>query len=318
MKTLIILSFLSVYIYIDAAAHSKYILIKKESDIIDSLVITEKRGVSGSTMEKELSIYENKKKIYTIEIPYHFFQKRYGENVEFSLYGFGDIFPIDKYNITTNSFSLSYGFYIGSTYYSEIQLIYQLEANNDSWVLAYIRESERRRIFDEENQNEVLGLDPNEKILSWRKPIIKTALLSKKSLNLKTTKNMTFIPVLDFNQKIRREFRQNNFSYFQNKFSQLSIDSLVCLYQRTPDSIEFFNNLGYYLEELNLNKEAIYLLNIVIGFDKFRTVAYLNLGDAYWAVKDFAKAKEMYKIYQTQMINNRSEDRIPNRVLKRL
>ncbi len=55
MKILIVFSLLSI-VCIDTASHSKYILIKKENDSIDSLVITEKGGVIGSTKAKELNI----------------------------------------------------------------------------------------------------------------------------------------------------------------------------------------------------------------------------------------------------------------------
>jgi tetratricopeptide (TPR) repeat protein len=197
-----------------------------------------------------------------------------------------------------------------------LQFIYKKDFRLNKWSLSFVRVIENKTHFQEDIEE--VGFEPNPTIVSWRRPNKAIDFFSSEKVNLDSTQNISFLPVLVYNKKIKEEYQRKNFTYFKSIFTISEIDYLMCLYQRTPDSIEFFNNLAYYLEELKLYKEAIYILNIVIDFDKFRTVAYLNLGDAYWAVKDFVKAKEMYKIYQTQMINNRSEDRIPDRVLKRL
>ncbi len=49
-----------------------------------------------------------------------------------------------------------------------------------------------------------------------------------------------------------------------------------------------------------------------------RTVAYLNLGDAYWGLDDKAKAKEAYQTYIKQMKESGKEKKIPQVVLERV
>lgn len=78
-----------------------------------------------------------------------------------------------------------------------------------------------------------------------------------------------------------------------------------------------FNDIGYYLEQSGLYEEAIYILEKIIEAYPERTVAYINLGDAYWGMGNYIKAKESYKVYIKQMKNKGKENIIPKRVLKR-
>ncbi|AFK02684.1 hypothetical protein Emtol_1538 [Emticicia oligotrophica DSM 17448] len=267
--------------------------------------------------KKFVIAYKNEKKIDSVKKENEiFFSKNKAKN-QYTLRGFYPTIPFSSVDTVKNTFfNLVYTYTIGGWYYSELQFIYKNDLRLNRWSLAFVRVIENKTNFQKDIEE--VGFEPNPTIISWRRPNKVIDFFSLDKINLDSTQTLSYLPVLVYNKKIKEEYQRKNYSFFKNTFTESEIEYLLCLYQRTPDSIEFFNNLGYYLEEINMNKEAIYLLNIVIGFDKFRTVAYLNLGDAYWAAKDFAKAKEMYKIYQTQMINNRSEDRIPNRVLKRL
>jgi hypothetical protein len=267
--------------------------------------------------KKFVIAYKNGKKIDSVKKDNEiFFSKNKAKN-QYTLRGFYPTIPFSSVDTVKNTFfNLIYTYTIGGWYYSELQLIYKKDFRLNKWSLFFVRVIENKTHFQKDIEE--VGFEPNPTIVSWRRPNKAIDFFSLDKINLDSTQSISFLPVLIYTNKIKEEYQRKNYSFFKNTFSESEIDYLLCLYQRTPDSIEFFNNLGYYLEELNLNKEAIYLLNIVIGFDKFRTVAYLNLGDAYWATNDFVKAKEMYKIYQTQMKNNRSQDRIPDRVLKRL
>jgi tetratricopeptide (TPR) repeat protein len=78
------------------------------------------------------------------------------------------------------------------------------------------------------------------------------------------------------------------------------------------------NNIAYYLEKSELYDESIYILNNLINHFPNRTVAYINLGDAYWGLKENYKAKEAYQKYMELMKASGRESKIPKRVFERI
>ena len=78
------------------------------------------------------------------------------------------------------------------------------------------------------------------------------------------------------------------------------------------------NNIAYYFQKAGANHEAIYLLEKILKKDPNRTVAYYNIGDAYWEVGDRKKAKQAYITYIKQMKAKGKEKRIPRTLLKRV
>jgi len=78
------------------------------------------------------------------------------------------------------------------------------------------------------------------------------------------------------------------------------------------------NNIAYYIQKAGANEEAIYLLKEILKKYPNRTVAYYNLGDAYWALGDKKKAKEAYLTYTEQMCNAGKQKRIPKVVKDRI
>ena len=83
-------------------------------------------------------------------------------------------------------------------------------------------------------------------------------------------------------------------------------------------NLTFYNDKAYYLEQSGLYTEAIYLLELIIKQFPNRTVAYINLGDSYWGVGSFEKAKKTYQLYIKQMQEKGKEAIIPQRVLERI
>jgi len=81
-------------------------------------------------------------------------------------------------------------------------------------------------------------------------------------------------------------------------------------------TVTYYNNVAYYIGKYN-NEIAIFLLKKII--DKFpqRTVAYINLGDAYFVYKDKQFLK-MYQIYVKLMKKHQKEARIPKRIFTRI
>jgi len=78
------------------------------------------------------------------------------------------------------------------------------------------------------------------------------------------------------------------------------------------------NNIAYYLQKSGDNLEAVMLLEVLLKEFPKRTVAYYNLGDAYWALGRKKEAKKVYETYVKQMIAKGKEKRIPKVVKERI
>ncbi|TAJ04018.1 tetratricopeptide repeat protein [Marinilabiliaceae bacterium JC017] len=81
-----------------------------------------------------------------------------------------------------------------------------------------------------------------------------------------------------------------------------------------PENKVSINNIAYYLGKGSLYHESIYILEKLLQHYPNRTVAYINLGDAYWGVEDKEKASQAYKKYIELMKSNGKEHKIPNRI----
>ena len=78
------------------------------------------------------------------------------------------------------------------------------------------------------------------------------------------------------------------------------------------------NNIAYYLQKNGQNREAMIMLELIVREFPNRTVAYYNLGDAYWALGEKKKAIASYKTYIKQMKAKGKEKRIPKVVKQRV
>jgi tetratricopeptide (TPR) repeat protein len=79
-----------------------------------------------------------------------------------------------------------------------------------------------------------------------------------------------------------------------------------------------YNNIAYHLQKAGANEEAAYLLEKIIVKFPNRTVAYYNLGDAYWALGEKKKAIKAYTTYIEQMCHKGLQKKIPKEVLERV
>jgi tetratricopeptide (TPR) repeat protein len=86
----------------------------------------------------------------------------------------------------------------------------------------------------------------------------------------------------------------------------------------TQQNVQQYNDIGYYLQQSGNNKEAVFLLTRILEKFPTRVVACLNLADAYWEIKDTAKAKEYYQKY-VSLMKTQAKDlkKIPQRVYDR-
>jgi len=83
-------------------------------------------------------------------------------------------------------------------------------------------------------------------------------------------------------------------------------------------TLTHYNNIAYYLQKAGANKEAIYLLEKILEKFPKRTVAYYNLGDAYWELGDKTKAIGAYQTYIEQMKVKGKSKKIPQIVKDRV
>ncbi|RON51136.1 hypothetical protein BK665_20335 [Pseudomonas frederiksbergensis] len=77
------------------------------------------------------------------------------------------------------------------------------------------------------------------------------------------------------------------------------------------------NDLGFLFEESGHYGEAVELLSYVIANHPDRTVAYLNLADAYWGLGNKKQAAENYNKYNSLMIQSGKTAKVPKRVIER-
>lgn len=84
-----------------------------------------------------------------------------------------------------------------------------------------------------------------------------------------------------------------------------------------PQMPGWSNDLGFLFGETGYYEESIELLNAVIARNPTRTVAYLNLADSYWGLKNRELAAQAYKQYASLMSDAGKVSKIPGRVLER-
>ncbi|GEM_PF-4095885 len=85
----------------------------------------------------------------------------------------------------------------------------------------------------------------------------------------------------------------------------------------TPKNVSQYNDIGYFLAEGGKFQESAKVLKEVINAVPDRTVAYLNLGDAYWGHADTTLAVMAYLKYSDLMRKDGKSEKAPKRVLDR-
>lgn len=90
------------------------------------------------------------------------------------------------------------------------------------------------------------------------------------------------------------------------------------LFLDSPEMTALSNNVAFFFEQTRNYEEAVYLLEEIVNRYPKRTVAYINLGDAYWGKGEKSKARQVYTIYVSQMRQKGKYGRIPQRVIDRI
>ncbi len=87
---------------------------------------------------------------------------------------------------------------------------------------------------------------------------------------------------------------------------------------QTSKYIPALNDYGFFLQESGQNSKAVDILLLVVSKDPKRTVAYLNLADAYWSLGKRHEAIDNYRQYEKLMIDSKKADKVPGKVKGRL
>lgn len=122
---------------------------------------------------------------------------------------------------------------------------------------------------------------------------------------------------------------KNNFKLFKEKVRELLVydnnTNKICSPRYYLDKYIYLdkelvksNDMAYFFEQAKYYKEAIYMLEKILEKYPNRTVAYYNLGDAYWELEEKEKAIEAYQTYINQMNEQGKSKRIPQAVKDRV
>lgn len=98
---------------------------------------------------------------------------------------------------------------------------------------------------------------------------------------------------------------------------QCDPDNYIAQKYDFPQLPGWSNDVGFLLGETGYYQESIELLDAVIARNPTRTVAYLNLADSYWGLKNKALAAQAYKKYAALMTDAGKALKIPARVAER-
>ncbi|QBC01246.1 tetratricopeptide repeat protein [Enterobacter cloacae] len=123
----------------------------------------------------------------------------------------------------------------------------------------------------------------------------------------------------DFDSLIKFNYT-NALNVFRSKDITRSIVLLEPYIQTAIDNNYYypdvFNDYGFLLQQSGRNKDAVRILILVVKNTPKRTVAYLNLADAYWGIGDKSNASQNYKKYISLMAGA-SYGKIPSRAIER-
>ncbi len=81
--------------------------------------------------------------------------------------------------------------------------------------------------------------------------------------------------------------------------------------------VKYMNDYGFFLQKAGASKDAVKILEKVVRVAPSRTVAWLNLADAYWDSKHTGEAKVAYRRY-LQLLGGNGRVDYPARVNQRL
>lgn len=171
-------------------------------------------------------------------------------------------------------------------------------------ITTYLYDENLNNWFQEESNSIYKNGDTEKKSFNKEQWSIDSSILKIKNKN----------KLLSLYENIYEKFKSKSF----NEINALILSvNLELEEQFTKIDLIKYNDIAYYLEQSGAYKEAIHLLEKIVKEFPNRTVAYINLGDAYWGFGDKEKAKQAYITYISQMKTSGKASKIPNIVLER-
>jgi hypothetical protein len=117
-------------------------------------------------------------------------------------------------------------------------------------------------------------------------------------------------------KSIYEKLKNNKKINYYDIFDDCNLEDNIYSKYFYDNNIELSNNISYYFQKAGYYNEAILLLEKIIKKFPNRTVAYLNLADAYNGINNKERAKENYEKYVNLMKQDKKENKIPQRVLE--
>lgn len=139
--------------------------------------------------------------------------------------------------------------------------------------------------------------------------------LSKLQLVSDVEKKIKEELLVEFKNATSRLYKDE--SRFANFPKRSFIERYIGEYGYSSASQQVFNDVAFFWQQAGFNNDAIWLLKKVISESPKRTVAYLNLADAYWAEGDQASAGKNYKVYTELMSEDGKQAKVPDRARQR-
>jgi hypothetical protein len=219
--------------------------------------------------------------------------------------------PSIKLHCEEGSFALEYENNIGNNYNS---VIHKFDWNNVTesfyWSKTYNIESTRQGISIKGNILKRMIPFQN---YTFEDDLEMCAIYSFSGYQEEET------PVVDdYYNLIKLNYNSQKQSLMNLYGDRIVLDFILDNIEFSKENLTKYNDIAYYLEQSKEYDEAVFLLEKIINVFPDRTVAYLNLGDAYWGLGNTDKAKKAYKIYFGQMKESRKGPKIPYRVLERM
>jgi tetratricopeptide (TPR) repeat protein len=117
-------------------------------------------------------------------------------------------------------------------------------------------------------------------------------------------------PFQDFYQRIVSDAQKDVRFLYLNERDTARYAAYMRKYPITDSNAIQYNDIGYYLEQAECYKEAIYVLSKVLEKYPDRVVAYLNIADAYWGINDTEEAGKSYRKY-LELMKSQGKDLSP-------
>jgi len=186
---------------------------------------------------------------------------------------------------------------------------YDTDLNNLFWKKVYRLESTRNYLL-------LTGADVPTETSIGQYNAKEDEITFKKILRLDGFQNGSIPSFKAFADSFLMDFKFKQEGEIALKSNIYILEVLLENFDIEDENIEEWNNLAFYLEQNLQYDQAIFLLEKVIEVDPERTVAYINMGDAYLGLNEKQTANTAYQKYVKLMQGENKEGIIPPRIVE--